>query len=388
MKKFAMLVVALLLATPSLSFAQDDVEALKKKLAEAEAKAKAKVTEKVDNELTEKKDVAQHLQDISVTIVSKGQFGGGGEGSGIIKTRKMADGSTVNFIWTAAHVVDNLRKTRTVIDGKTGTQKTVVEFDDAMVVKSLTQDGRTVGKLELMAEVIRYSAEQDLALLRLRKTNFVQSTVTFYLENEIPAIGTDLLHVGSLLGQLGSNSMTTGIMSQHGRLIDKKVFDQTTVAAFPGSSGGGVYLKDGRMVGMLVRGAGETFNLIVPVRRLHDWAKKANVDWAVDDNVAMPTEDELRKLPVEDTGVEFSYSVKADAAAAKVVIVGDGKAFYLGSRETELEFPTYLKWTDRNAKKEDVVKPVLGEGYSFPKSDAPPFNRQSSEDLLQKALKR
>lgn len=248
------------------------------------------------------KNVASHLQDISVTIVSKSGLSNG-EGSGVVKTRKLQDGTSVNFIWTAAHVIDNLRKTRTAIDPKSGTQKTVVEFDDAMVVKSLSEGGRAVGKLELMAEVIRYSKEEDLALLRLRKTDFVQSSVAFYLDKEIPQIGTDLLHVGSLLGQVGSNSMTTGIMSQQGRIIEKKVFDQTTVNAFPGSSGGGVFLKDGRMVGMLVRGAGETFNLIVPVRRIQEWAKHAKIEWAIDDSIPVPNEQELSRLPVEDSNL-------------------------------------------------------------------------------------
>jgi len=288
------------------------------------------------------KDVPQHLQDISVTIVSTSSRGSG-EGSGEIMTRKFPNGETVNFIWTAAHVVDNLRKTRTIIDPKSGTPKTVVEFDDAKIVKSLTEDGRNVGKMELFAEVVRYSAEEDLALLRLRKKNFVSVTVEFYLEDNIPVISTPLLHVGSLLGQLGSNSMTTGIMSQHGRLINKKVFDQTTVAAFPGSSGGGVYMKDGKMIGMLVRGAGETFNLIVPVRRMQKWAKAANVEWALDHNVKMITQEELEKLPVEDTGVTFSYSRKSSAAAGaapSVIIVGEGEP-YLGTREMEMKFPTF-----------------------------------------------
>ena len=43
--------------------------------------------------------------------------------------------------------------------------------------------------------------------------------------------------------------------------MNKRIFDQTTCVAFPGSSGGGVFLKrdDPRYVGMLVRGAGEGF---------------------------------------------------------------------------------------------------------------------------------
>lgn len=283
--------------------------------------------------------VAEHLQDISVTIVAKNVMGGG-EGSGVIKTRKNEKGELVNYVWTAAHVVDNLRKTRQVIDSKSGSSKTVVEFNDAIVVKSLVEEGRTVGKVEFFAQIVRYSADEDLALLRIRKKNFGNASVQFYLDKDIPVVGTKLLHVGSLLGQLGSNSMTEGIMSQHGRLINGVVFDQTTVTAFPGSSGGGVYLTDGKLVGLVLRGAGETFNLIGPVRRMHDWAKRANVEWALDDNVPMPSEEDLKKLPVEDNGVEFSYSAKSAADAAKTITFGVG-APYLG--EDEAKYPTLLR---------------------------------------------
>ena len=251
----------------------------------------------------EKTDTADHLQNVSVTIRSEGQFSNG-EGSGVVFTRKDSAGNLVNFVWTAAHVIDNLRSTRKVVVD--GTPKTLVEFKDPMVVKEIRQGGRTVGRLQMDAEVLKYSDAtdgHDLALLRVRKFNFVTDTVTFHLDKEIPKLGTDLLHVGSLLGQMGANSMTDGIYSQHGRIlksINKHVFDQTTVTAFPGSSGGGVYLKsDARYIGMLVRGAGEGFNLIVPVRRMIDYCEKHKMMWALDPSVKMPTEDELMKMPVE-----------------------------------------------------------------------------------------
>ena len=258
----------------------------------------------------QKKTTADYLQDVSVTIVSESSFARG-EGSGIIFSRKDKDGNTVNFIWTAAHVIDNLRSERKVIVN--GAPKTLVEFKDAKIVKVIRQKGRSVGQLELDAEVLKYSDSEDghdLALLRVRKLNFVDDSVKFYLDNQIPKLGTDLWHVGSLLGQMGSNSMTDGIYSQTGRVIkslNKHVFDQTTVAAFPGSSGGGVFLKtDARYIGMLVRGAGETFNLIVPVRRMVQWCEKNDIMWALDPTVKMPTEAVLSKIPVEDVGADFS----------------------------------------------------------------------------------
>jgi len=262
----------------------------------------------------ESKKAADYLQDVSVTIRSEGRFSTG-EGSGVIFSRQNKEGDTVNFVWTAAHVVDNLRVERKII--VKGTTHTVVEFKDAKIIKVIRQKGRTVGRLELDAEVVKYSNSEtghDLALLKVRKLNFVKETVRFYLDGEIPKLGTDLWHVGSLLGEMGSNSMTDGIYSQTGRVIkqlNKHVFDQTTVAAFPGSSGGGVFLKgDTRYVGMLVRGAGETFNLIVPVRRMVTWAKKNDLLWALDPKVAMPSDEDFEKMVVEDAGGNFSKDDK------------------------------------------------------------------------------
>ena len=250
----------------------------------------------------------EHLQNVSVTIRSEGQFSIG-EGSGVIFSRKDAKGNLVNFVWTAGHVIDNLRSTRKVVVG--GTSKTLVEFKDPLVVKEIRQDGRTVGRLQMDAEVLKYSDAtdgHDLALLRVRKFNFVKDSVTFYLDDKIPTLGTDLLHVGSLLGQMGANSMTDGIYSQHGRILkqlNKHIFDQTTCVAFPGSSGGGVYLKnDARYVGMLVRGAGEGFNLIVPIRRMVEYCEKHKIMWALDGKLPMPSNDDLKKMPVENTPKE------------------------------------------------------------------------------------
>jgi len=255
------------------------------------------------------KSVAKYLQEISVTIRSEGNFGAS-EGSGVIYTRKDKEGNLVNYVWTAAHVIDNLRTERKVI--KKGRPAILVEFKDPTIVKEIRQNGRTVGRLQMDAEVLKYSDAEDghdLALLRIRKTDFITETVVFHLNTDLVPLGTDLLHVGSLLGQMGANSMTDGIYSQHGRILkhlNKHVFDQTTCTAFPGSSGGGIYLKnDGntRYVGMLVRGAGEGFNLIVPVRRMVNYCKANNIMWALDPKVEMPDKDAVDKMPIENAPI-------------------------------------------------------------------------------------
>lgn len=259
--------------------------------------------------LSEETRITNHLQDISVTVKS-----GTGEGSGVIITRDVKIGDkleTVNFVWTAAHVVAGLRSTRTVVDPVTGQSKQVIEFKDAFIVKELTEGGRRIGELKMDAKVIKYSdatTGEDLALLIVRKRNFIKDSADFYLSNEndgIVPVGIQLFHVGSLLGQNGSNSMTTGIMSQIGRTLplggsDATVFDQSSCPAFPGSSGGGIFLaKNGQYVGMLVRGAGETFNFMVPIRRMRSYASKAGVSWALDKTIAMPSYDDILKLTIE-----------------------------------------------------------------------------------------
>ena len=281
-------------------------------------------------------DLAQQLQDVSVTVQA-----GRSEGSGVLITRNVKTTGDkvekINFVGTAAHVIDNLRSVRTII--REGRPVQVVEFKDVQVVQELVEQGRKVGELKMDAKVLKYSHSEngeDLALLMVRKKNFVDKNAVFISTDEPVAIGKELYHVGSLLGQQGSNSMTRGIMSQIGRVLnlgsgDGVIFDQTTVTAFPGSSGGGVFLTErggddaGKYVGMLVRGAGETFNFIVPVRRMRKWAREQNVLWAMDEAVATPSYSGILQLPIEGASTSSvakgeKKSISEDSAKFPILI--------------------------------------------------------------------
>jgi len=251
-------------------------------------------------------DVAKLLQDVSVTIRA-----GGSQGSGVLITRDVVDtdGKTVsmNFVLTAAHVIEDLRSTRTII-GPNGTPKILVEFRDVQILKEDQVNGRKVGEHVMDCKVILYSDAthgHDLALLLVRKPGFTTANATFY-NDAVCNVGTELIHVGSLLGQAGSNSMTTGNVSQTGRLLQLgngagTLFDQTSCPAFPGSSGGGVFTKDGKYMGMLVRGAGETFNFIVPARRIYNWAERFEVQWLLDPSAKVPSLEEIYDINLENT---------------------------------------------------------------------------------------
>jgi S1-C subfamily serine protease len=76
-----------------------------------------------------------------------------------------------------------------------------------------------------------------------------------------PAQGDELLLVGSPYGFEGT--VTTGVVSRvTGRWI------QTDAAANPGNSGGPAVAKNGRVVGVLLRGGGENLNFAVPIARV------------------------------------------------------------------------------------------------------------------------
>lgn len=257
--------------------------------------------------------VSQHLQEISVTIKSKGS-----QGSGVIFTKEDKDKNKINMVWTAAHVISNLRTEREVITPG-GAKRILVEFGDPKIVKVLIEDGRTIGQLELDCRVIKYSDAdfgQDLALLMVRKKDFIKETVSFYLEDKIPELGTEIIHVGSLLGIEGANSLTTGVLSQRGRLIGKVIFDQFSCPAFPGSSGGGLFLSDGKYIATLVRGAGETFTLGVPLRRIREWCKKENLEWAIDPSIPLPSNEEIDAIPIEDKNKDIKGGIDSKVLKA------------------------------------------------------------------------
>lgn len=155
------------------------------------------------------------LQDAAVTVKA-----GSSQGSGVLITRKIGD-KNITFVLTAAHVIDHLKKTRTVlVDGK---EQKRVTFDDVDIVREFQENGRRVGEAKVTTRVIRYSdAElgEDLAVMQVYKTDYTNATTEFYLDEDIPPVGTELYHVGSLLGQFGSNSTTVGIISQTGRVFD------------------------------------------------------------------------------------------------------------------------------------------------------------------------
>lgn len=262
--------------------------------------------------------LVKHFQAVSVTIKSESRYSRG-SGSGVVVTRYLKDAlgksHRVTFVWTAGHVIDNLRKVRNVIDPRTGTSRKIIEFGRPQIVKELidTRTGQKTGEIKLDTVVLSYSdadTGEDLALLMVMDKEYIKfsESAKFYLGRKIPSIGTPICHVGSRWGQFGAGSFSSGEISSVGRVfkdVSYKVFDQTSVAASPGSSGGGMFLKwgeknAGACVGLIVRGGEDSFNFIVPVRRMKAWAKKMGLLFALDPEAKMPLLEDLKKISIDD----------------------------------------------------------------------------------------
>jgi S1-C subfamily serine protease len=237
----------------------------------------------------------------------------GGEGSGSIIIKEMvvdSDGTKepVTFCLTAAHVIARNRSISTKI--KDGKEIKVIEFSDPGLLQEIHYKGRNVGEVKLSGKVVRYSDADkghDIAVIMLYSPDKFKDSVKFEQDTEyIPPKGMKVIHIGSSNGQIGSNSFTSGNISQTGRLLNVGsgsgfVFDQTSAPAEPGSSGCMIVREsDGVYIGMLVRGGSSTFNFIVPVRRLHEWSEEVDAEFLFKEDAEVPTLKEFLKHPIEN----------------------------------------------------------------------------------------
>jgi hypothetical protein len=153
------------------------------------------------------------------------------------------------------------------------------------------QNGRVTSRTNYTADIIRISppGAEDLALLHVRQKNAAKHTINYIKADSLPELGTEVYHVGSLFGIRNPNSLTSGIYCQYDRKGDNTYFDQISATAAPGSSGGGVFEKStGDCLGILTQATidCETINFIVPMRRVHPWAKRVGISFIFNKDVS------------------------------------------------------------------------------------------------------
>jgi hypothetical protein len=216
----------------------------------------------------EEDPVVKHIRAISWSVYSDK-----GSGSGIMFTRKEGK-DNIHFVWTAGHNVGSLQEASVKIDPKTRNIFVEVKYPEFEICQEEYEDGRIVGYKTYKAKVVRYS---------------------------------EYWHIGAMSGQL-PNSLTFGVLSNIGIIKHTdKIYDQYTIPAQRGCSGGGVYLrKTGECVALLLgaRMSPAEFNFSVtfarPIREIRSFAKRTKCEWALDAKVPLPYND---NEPVEDVPI-------------------------------------------------------------------------------------
>lgn len=237
--------------------------------------------------------IAKRLSQVSVTVLAPQ-----GMGSGILLTRHTKDGKKLHLVLTAAHVVQHCRTFVPVLENDKPSSKATFSTVNVSIV--VRRDGRVVRQMAYPAEIVQYSNAEtgrDLAILKLIDPEFPDIDTEFALG--LPDVGSDLYHVGSMFGL--SDSFTCGVVSQVGRIVMGKNFDQVAMTIYPGSSGGGVFNAEARCVGIAVLLRAPGLGFIVPAREVHAWSIKAGCRWLTDPTVKIDT-DKLAKWPVENDG--------------------------------------------------------------------------------------
>jgi serine protease Do len=147
-------------------------------------------------------------------------------------------------------------------DGTLATNHHVI--DDAHEVRIKLFDGTEIERVELLAS----NVEIDLALLRVDPKQLPADLVPVRLgDSEAIAVGEPVSVIGNPLGL--DHTLTNGIVSAR-RVYEGERFIQMSAPISPGNSGGPVFDRHGRVIGVSVAHltGGQNLNLAVPVSQL------------------------------------------------------------------------------------------------------------------------
>jgi len=115
---------------------------------------------------------------------------------------------------------------------------------------------------ELVGEVIQRDIGRDVALIKTEGSNFPALAVN----DDDLNIGSEVIAIGSPLGEVLSGTVTRGVVSAY-RMISGRRYIQSDVSILPGSSGGPLLDRSGRVVGIAVMILGNTrISFFVPIQ--------------------------------------------------------------------------------------------------------------------------
>lgn len=197
----------------------------------------------------------------------------GGVGTGNVAK---VDATGTTWIFTAAHVIEGSREVKVYLHE--------------------SEDGNMISETYHHADVMAYTIDSDLALLRLRKKNFGKPAITFSTTK--PKMDDDVAVCGTFRGE-HEHVISTGKVQSFGMkgLHKDAIYDMALLPCYGGCSGGGIFNSEGKYIGMIVAIAGHNIGYYLPLHKIQAWAKKKKVDFIFDPKAKMPDWEPLTADP-------------------------------------------------------------------------------------------
>ena len=227
-------------------------------------------------------------------------------GTGAINVRKHQSGKKVGVIWTAAHVVSEYVRV--------GEGGRILADPISFKVQQFSHLGYPVGgAIRAFGGLVHYDPAKDIACILVLDQGILASVKgsAQWDGPKIHPVGTEVVHVGNMLGE--DYSYTEGNISHLKRpdvLGGDADLVQADYAAAGGSSGVGVYTKDGKLIGIHVQGISipaygpwgsvriplSAFSYFVPCHLVWRSVGIAGKVWLIDERVGMPSWTQLQIL--------------------------------------------------------------------------------------------
>lgn len=200
------------------------------------------------------------------------------------------------FVWTCAHVIADSVVCCVKVNLNNGKAEYHCHVKAVQVgLKLFNEDDEEYGEIRVWAKIIRFSTNDDLALLELPKNTLFKNSVKFPLKYTYKMEpGSRIFHIGCMRGDLGHKSISEGIHGLNGlQLEDNNFYCRLGLGIQPGSSGGGVFDLNGTCIGIAARSLDRTsFNqcFMIGFARMAQFAQRLDCEWAINNRIKVPTD--------------------------------------------------------------------------------------------------
>jgi len=214
-----------------------------------------------------------------------------GTGSGtVIYSKECEPGKYSTFILTNHHVISSaisiVKEWDTTLQKEVKRERRSVVYVEFFKYRNLSTP---VGTLKIEADIVIYTENEDMAILKLRYDEPIKYVVSLPDKNLTRnyRVLDEAIASGCSLGW--PTLVSKGIITRIGYLIDSMAFDMSSAQIIFGNSGGAMFTGDGTFIGIPSRVAVMGWAIaithmgaFIPVFRIYTWLEKEHYDFIYD----------------------------------------------------------------------------------------------------------